>query len=183
MAARTKDDYLELRRRYKPEIVRLAIVAESPPASGKYFYDPAGRRTEALFSALMTRLGISPGTKEEGLREFQRRGWVLVDATYEPVNKSKRRDETILRDYPHLRDDLSRLLPDRSKTPVIVIKATVCDLLAQKLKDDGFNVVNDGRRVYFPSHGRQPDFHREFAAALVGVTSATATETSLGGER
>jgi hypothetical protein len=122
MAARTKDDYLELRRRYKPEIVRLAIVAESPPASGKYFYDPAGRRTEALFSALMTRLGISPGTKEEGLREFQRRGWVLVDATYEPVNKSKRRDETILRDYPHLRDDLSRLLPDRSKRPVIVIR-------------------------------------------------------------
>jgi hypothetical protein len=33
----------------------------------------------------MKQISFSPCTKEEGLREFQRRGWVLVDATYEPV--------------------------------------------------------------------------------------------------
>jgi hypothetical protein len=42
----------------------------------------------------------------------------------------------------------------------------VCDLLEQRLKDDRFNVVNRGCRIFFPSHGRQADFHREFGAAL-----------------
>jgi hypothetical protein len=27
---------------------------------------------------------------------------------------------------------------------------------------DGFNVLNNGRVVYFPSHGRQRDFDRQF---------------------
>jgi hypothetical protein len=34
----------------------------------------------------MFQLGYSPTSKEDGLREFKRRGWILVDATYEPVN-------------------------------------------------------------------------------------------------
>ena len=50
------------------------IVAESPPASGKYFYDPEGRITEPLFAALMCQLSASPKSKEEGLRQFQRTG-------------------------------------------------------------------------------------------------------------
>jgi hypothetical protein len=60
-------------------------IAESPPASGKYFYDPTGATSEWLFAALMKQIGFSPSNKEEGLREFQRRGWILIDATYEPV--------------------------------------------------------------------------------------------------
>jgi hypothetical protein len=79
-------DYLSLRSRYEPENIRLVIIAESPPASGLYFYNPTGARSEPLFAALMRQLGISPISKENGLLEFQRRGWVLVDATYEPVN-------------------------------------------------------------------------------------------------
>jgi hypothetical protein len=54
----------------------------------------------------MRQLRLSPLTKEDGLGEFQRRGWVLVDATYEPVNKltaSGRRNGVIERDYPLLR--------------------------------------------------------------------------------
>jgi hypothetical protein len=70
----SRDDYIALRRRYQPESVRLIIVAESPPASGRYFYDPTGAPSEPLFAALMRHLGLSPSTKEEGLREFQRMG-------------------------------------------------------------------------------------------------------------
>ena len=94
--------------------------------------------SRALFAALMRQLGFLPPTKEEGLREFQRRGWVLVDATYEPVNKLSRlgRDRVIERDYPLLRDDLEGLSPDRS-TPLVLIKANVCRTLAPKLEQDG----------------------------------------------
>lgn len=167
--------YLALRDRYEPERIKLVVIAESPPVSGRYFYDAAGVPTEPLFAALMRHLGLNPLTKEAGLREFRRRGWILIDATYEPVNalSSSHRDEVIVRDYPLLRSDLSGLLPDRS-VPVALIKANVCRILEHRLAEDGFSVLNGGRAVYFPSHGRQNDFQRAFggilAAAGIGST-------------
>ena len=162
-----RNAYLSMRRRYEPDVVRLAIVAESPPASGLYFYNPTGAISEWLFRALMQQLPFSPVNKESGLLEFQRRGWILVDATYEPVNElsPSKRDEAIVGDYHLLRDDLTRLSPDRS-VPLILIKENVCRLLEARLREDGFNVLNAGRVIYFPSHGRQKDFHRQFAAVL-----------------
>jgi len=67
--------------------------------------------------------------------------------------------------YQSLREDLARLSPDRF-VPLILIKENVCRLLEARLKEDGFNVLNSGRVIYFPSHGRQKDFHRQFAAVL-----------------
>jgi hypothetical protein len=93
------------------------------------------------------------------------RGWILVDATYDQVDKSKGRDEIILRDYPQLRDDLIRLSPDKA-VPLILIKANVCRLLGPRLLADGFKVANQGRDIYFPSHGNQPKFHQQFREAL-----------------
>ena len=162
-----RNEYLTFRSKFVPNPVKLVIVAESPPASGKYFYNPAGADSEPLFSGMMLQLGFAATNKESGLREFQRRGWVLVDATYEPVNSLDRatRDSAISRDYHLLRADLAALLPDRS-IPIILIKANVCHLLEPKLKKDGFNVLNRGCAVYFPSHGRQPEFHQQFGAIL-----------------
>jgi len=162
---RSRNEYLSLRRRYEPESIKLVIVAESPPASGRYFYDPDGRRTEPLFAALMKQLNYPPDTKESGIREIQRRGWVLVDATYDPINdrNNRKREKAIIRDYPLLRNDLKSLKLD-SKTPIILIKANVCRALEPRLISDGFNVINGGKVVYFPASGRQSEFRRQFRA-------------------
>jgi hypothetical protein len=169
MSKLNENYYLSLRRAYEPESIRLLIIAESPPVSGLYFYDPTGAPSEPLFAALMRQLRLSPIDKDTGLREFRRIGWVLVDATYEPVNEHSRtkrdRDRVIVRDYPRLRDDLLNLTPDRS-SPVVLIKANVCQVLEQKLKEDGFNVINRGSRIYFPSNGRQREFEQQFRAVL-----------------
>ena len=132
-----RSEYLSFRRKFEPSNLKLVIVAESPPASGKYFYNPGGALNEPLFKALMLLLTFEPTTKETGLREFQRRGWVLVDATYEPVNalSGPARDKVIARDYPLLRDDLTALLPDRS-APLVLVKANVCRLLEPELVKD-----------------------------------------------
>src|SRR5437763_6870777 len=66
MSVRDRDYYLRLRREYEPENIKLIIVGESPPASGKYFYDRTGSAKEPLFAAIMLQLGLSPGTKEIG---------------------------------------------------------------------------------------------------------------------
>ena len=146
---------------------------ESPPSSGLYFYNPEGLISEPLFAAIMRVLEFSPPSKTTGLQYFQQRGWALVGATYEPVNKlsSPTRDEVIIRDYPLLRDDLVSLMPNRD-APVALIKTNVRRLLEAKLKEDGFNVLNRGRPIYFPSHGNQRKFHEQIIGVLSSWSSA-----------
>jgi hypothetical protein len=139
-APKQRSEYLDLRRRFETASASLVIVAESPPVSGLYFYNPDGRASEPLFAALMKQLGVRPGTKLEGLVEFQKRGWALVDATYEPVDGRAGRDRDLVidRDYPELRDDLRQLMSDRwSVTPLVLVKANVCRLLEPKLSRMG----------------------------------------------
>lgn len=165
-----RDWYLSLRRQYGPAHVRFIMVAESPPISGRYFYDPAGSVSEPLFRAIMQCRGLTPATKEAGLRNLREAGWILVDSTYEAVNalSGPHRDEIIIRDYPLLREDVLALVPDR-QTPLILIKANVCRLLEPRLREEGFNVLNRGRAVYFPSHGRQNEFQQQISTILKSV--------------
>jgi hypothetical protein len=163
-----RNHYLEMRGRYEPANVKLLIVAESPPEGGKYFYNPSGRKTEPLFAAIMEQLGLFFADKHDGLLNLQRSGWVLVDATYEPVNQhgSKPiRNQIIERDYPKLCEDLARLTPDRS-APVVLLKANVCELLEIRLMHDGFKVLNRGAKIPFPANGHQVRFREPFRVAL-----------------
>jgi hypothetical protein len=120
----------------------------------------------------MRQLHFVPETKEEGLREFQRNGWTLVDATYEPVNMlgPQLRDGVIIRDYALLRDDLLTLTPDRADS-LILIKANVCRILQSKLTGDGFKVLNRGDVICFPSTRRQTILNYSFPRLLT-VSSA-----------
>ena len=163
----TKASYLKLRNKYKPKCIRLVLIAESPPASGLYFYDASGSVTEPLFKALMGYIGFKalPPTKEKGLHKFQEKGWILVDATYEPVNKlhnGRQKAEVIKRDYRLLRRDLENL----GSPPSVLIKKNVCQILEPMLADDGFDVLNRGRVVYFPVSYHLPAFHRQFGEIL-----------------
>jgi hypothetical protein len=49
---------------------------------------------------------------------------------------------------------------------MILIKANVCRILEPRLTNDGFNVLNKGRVIYFPSTGRQKEFEQQFRAVL-----------------
>ena len=165
-APKQRSEYLDLRRRFEPakrhagHRRRVSLRFRACISTIR-----TGRVSEPLFAALMKQLGVRPGTKLEGLTEFQKRGWALVDATYEPVNglTGRGRDLVIDRDYPELRDDLRQLLAVRWRTaPLVLIKANVCRLVEPKLKADGFNVLNNGRSIPFPSHGWSREFDRLF---------------------
>jgi hypothetical protein len=154
-----REYYLKLRNRYLPSNLKTIFVSESPPASGKYFYDENGSVGEPLFKAMMKLLRIEPATKKEGLSVFQNTGHLLVDATYRPVNKlkGKARNKAILEDYGVLREDLRNLCGD-NYMKIILIKANICRLLESRLKADGYNVKNNGIVVPFPSSGQQNKF-------------------------
>ena len=154
-----KKYYLSLKNKYVPENLKIVFVLESPPASGKYFYDKNGRVSEPLFSAMMKLLEFEPQDKREGLKYFAESGYFLDDATYEPVNqlRGQIRENIILKNYPNLVADLRKLgVPEQIN--VILVKANICRLLKQKLLDDGFNVLNQDEIVPFPSNGQQNKF-------------------------
>lgn len=136
MTQKQRDQYLSLRHELEPMGVTLVIRGDLPPASGKYFYDSKGKMNK-------------------------KQGWILVDSSYEPVNAldERNRDLVIIRGNQALCDDAKRLLRARwNEVALILIKANVCKLLDARLKEAGFNVLNKGRTVFFPSSGRQRDF-------------------------
>jgi len=161
--------YHHLRAVYQPADPKVVFVAESPPVSGHYFYDPSGKVGEPLFRAMMRDvLDKSPESKAEGLQAFKERGYLLVDATYFPVNKhlsDRERDDRIIADYPLLVEDLTQVIRTEG-TRIILIKVNICRLLEPKFVSDGFNVVNKGRIVPFPAFGNQARFRRVIAAIL-----------------
>jgi len=175
---RDRDYYLSLRNQYKPVTLKLIFVCESPPASGKYFYDKTGCIAEHLFRA-MTRdiLGYDARDKEDGLRAFQAAGYFLVDATYAQVDKGlteAERDSIILRGYPQLEEDLLGLDPQR-RAPLILVKKNVCEILGPRLATNGFRVLNEGQVVYYPSTGNQKKFRSQMSAIfLKGIESSQA---------
>jgi hypothetical protein len=67
----TPAEYLRFRERYLPDHPKIIFVLESPPKSGKYFYNPEGLISEPLFSARMKDvIEIKPTTKGRG-RDLQ----------------------------------------------------------------------------------------------------------------
>lgn len=154
--------YIRLREQYRPRRIRVVFVLESPPASGWYFYNPHGRVSEPLFRAMMRLASCQPSTKGEGLRAFQRSGFSLVDAIYTPMNilrDGTLRNQKILDNYPNFVADLRNHI-GQTRTPLLLVKTNVCVLLEPRLVADGFYVINNGKRIPFPSHGWQGTFHR-----------------------
>jgi hypothetical protein len=103
-------------------------------------------------------VGIAPNSKDEGLNSFAAQGFFLVDATYTPVNglEDNERDATILRDFPLLVETLRKF--SRLGTKIVLVKSNVCRLLETKLREIGFNVLNQGTKIPFPGSGQQSKF-------------------------
>jgi hypothetical protein len=163
--------YARFRAPYLPQDLKVIFVLESPPKSGLYFYNPEGRVSEPLFGAMMKDvLGMKPNSKNEGLREFASRGFLLIDATYTPVNHDhlslQERNARILDDLPVLVEELRGYLGPH--IGVVLVKANVCRLLEPILIAHGFPILNRGRTIPFPSNGQQSKF-RVAARQVLGL--------------
>jgi len=169
----SKRFYLDLRARHRPGTVKFLFVLESPPTSGNFFYDPTGRVTEPLFSAMMKIIGHEASSKEDGLAAFASKGCFLVDATYRPVNQiqnQNRRNQVILSDLPDLIQDLRSIIESQAdKINIVLVKANICRLLEERLSAIGMNVINDKIMIPFPSHGNQKRFYENMRKVLKSV--------------
>lgn len=143
-----------------PKKLRVVFVLESPPSGGGYFYNPNGRVSEILFRSFMQLIKFSATTKDLGLKEFARQGYLLVDPIYIPVDKldDKEADILILKNYKEFTKDLNKLIDNKKKTPIILVKSNILKILEKPLISDGYNVVNNGLMVPFPLHYHTKNF-------------------------
>jgi hypothetical protein len=73
-----------LRRKYRPPEVRLLFIGESPPASGRFFYQGDSGLYRAVRDAFRA---IDPSITDEGfLTVFQNSGCYLIDTCIDPVD-------------------------------------------------------------------------------------------------
>jgi hypothetical protein len=151
---------LEAADSYKPDDVRMLLVAEAPPGDeSKYFYFEEVAAHDALFRYVARGvLGEEPTRENKPilLKQLRAKGVFLIDVKLEPLLPGED-----LRPYV---PDLVRRVRDLDPARVVLIKATVFDAAYGPLKEAGLPVV--GERIPFPGSGRQREFEVAFARAL-----------------
>lgn len=151
------------RAKYKPERVELLLVAEAPPSAlDRYFYFEVVPDQDSLFRHVVrAMLGIEPNRahKASELRRLADRGVFLIDLKLEPKRPGERLDAYV--------PDLVRRAVALRPRHVITIKANVCDLTRQPLRDAGLHVVEE--RVPFPGSCRQQRFLERMRTALDAI--------------
>jgi hypothetical protein len=159
--------YISARDRWKPNAVKFLIVGESPPASGGYFYFERATGRDSLFRETLKALDLFPEDKKMRkdldkrplLKEFQARGFFVVDVRYEPVDKlsTKERKSVIIREIPRLVDAIRKLNPEK----IVIVKCSLFAPVKKALEEAGFGekILNE-RALPFPSHGTQKIYRR-----------------------
>ncbi|MGA2903014.1 MAG: hypothetical protein ABSD98_04230 [Candidatus Korobacteraceae bacterium] len=154
--------------KYRPNKTCILFVAEAPPDSvDRYFYYEHVKCEDWLWIALMKALYPSKWgrtTERERQRkawwllEFQKSGFLLIDAVKEPICGGNRKRVKLIDSAAHdLIAEIQKIKPKQ----IVLIKATVYKALFDKLRDGGFPVVNE-KSLPFPSSGRQSEFAVEF---------------------
>lgn len=164
--------YSERRARWRPPVVRLLIVAESPPdplrSGRRYFYDGDLTRYDGLFREVVKvlfrvdSLRSGPGAKILWLHAMRAAGVHLIDLAPAPVNAlGKERAPALV---SHVADCVRRVQHLRP-AGVVLVKANVFDLLAGPLTEAGVPVLHE-QPIPFPGSGHQLAFREKFHVAV-----------------
>lgn len=154
-----------LRKRYKPKVVKLLFVAESPPESTdkevRFFYNPRQEQWDYMYRAVME--GVFPdfkysrGEKDKWLRKFKQHGYYMIDATDNPVNRLSAKKRRRMLD-----DAMEKKLAKITKlvspnTPIVLVKKNVFAAFAAPLRHAGYKVAHKSF-LPFPAYGHQKRF-------------------------
>ena len=149
--------------RFKPDHIRLLLVAEAPPSAlHRYFYFPDVTEHDSLFRYVVRLvLGVEPtrSGKAKLLEALRDAGVFLIDLCEDPIASKAELRGCV----PGLVERVRRLHPDH----LIVIKATVYDAAMWSLREAGLPVVD--AMIPFPGSGQQLRFEVEMADALESI--------------
>jgi len=147
-----------LRRRYRPPFIRILFVGESPPASGRFFYQQDSGLYRAMREAFRV---IDPSITDEGfLTVFQSAGCYLIDTCTEPVDHldAQSRRAACFASEPSLSRRIGRLQPASIVTLLRSIRSNVGRAVAE--------VGWHGRILEVPYPGRWARHREIFVQSL-----------------
>jgi len=177
----TMESYEKVRRRYKPNQVKVLLIAESPPPESKvqssrqFYYADRIRKDDRLFvntiRALYPETIVVPEPqleehKEDWLRRFQQDGFYMIEAledSQEHEVTKQQRQERIRESLPRLLERIKEIANENTK--IILIKSNVFDVAAEPLRDAGYNVLNT-ELVDYPGRFNQRAYREKIATLL-----------------
>lgn len=148
-----------LRRRFRPEQVKILFIGESPPASGRFFYHADSGLYRAMREAFITAFPVLAGA--DFLQSFQAMGCYLVDLCGEPVNRfdAVKRRQACVDGEAHL----ARMLRDFRPIMVVTLVRSIAKNAERAQKKAGW----PGSHVVLPYPGRWHHLKVEFIEGLV----------------
>ena len=154
-----------LRRRYRPDEVRLLFVGEAPPASGRFFY----QGDSGLYRAVRdTFIAACPSLeKDEFLEAFRDLGCYLVDLCGEPVDRMAQPARISICHAGERR--LARTI--RKLRPMLIV--TVVRSIRDSVKRAEIQAGWSGTNIELPYPGRWKHHRVEFQRQLVPLLRKT----------
>ena len=171
-----EDPWYSVRRaRWKPDRVRLLLIAESAPDDGgdianrRFFYDDALTSRDGLFREVVRALfdnpplKSGPNAKTPWLEKLKADGLFLIDLATVPVNSisSAERAAALRRNIEATITLAKELQPDG----VVLVKQNVFELLHGPLRQAGLPLLHD-EFIPFPGSGQQRRFRERFGYVL-----------------
>lgn len=172
--------YAERRARWKPERVRLLLIAESAPDDGgdianrRFFYDDHLTGKDGLFREVVRALydnptlASGPNAKKPWLEKLKADGVFLIDLATVPVNEFSTSDRAaaLARNISQTVSLAGGLRPDG----IVLVKLNVFDLLERPIRAAGLPLLHDAM-IPFPGSGQQKRFRERFADAMARFES------------
>ncbi len=155
-------DNESLRLRYKPDNIRLLLIGESPPASGKFFYLSSAmtKFTSLAFEKAHRR---TFNNDSDFLEYFKSCGCYLDDLSHIPVNNLNRhKREQQLRDCV---DPLSKRIREANPSVIVICLRKIEGYVKEAVNKSGCNP-----KLYtlpYPGHGYQNDYIEGLASIII----------------
>lgn len=166
--------YAERRARWKPERVRLLLIAESAPDDGgneanrRFFYDDDLTGRDGLFRQVVhvlfdnPELRSGPGAKIPWLEKLRDQGVYLIDLASVPVNYHSRSERAAA--LQQNIDATVALATDLQPDGVVLVKKNVFELLNEPIRAAGLRMLHE-EFIPFPASGQQARFRERFLSA------------------
>jgi hypothetical protein len=169
-SASTKE---RLRRRYRPDRVRILFIGESPPASGRFFYQGDSGLYRAVRDAFMAAF---PKWKPSNFLEaFRALNCYLIDLCGKPVDKlnAKSRQQICRAGEPRLAKTIRHMNPEI----IVVVVRSIAPNISRATKSAKWS----GLRVEVPYPGRWINHRRKFQRVLKQLLRRTFSNSNQSG--
>ena len=178
----TLTSYNIVREKYKPETIKLLLIAESPPpapeiqSSRQFYYAERIRKDDRLFVNTIKALYLEAEDSKEPELEAEKEAWLTrlkqdgvymieaLDDSQEHEVTKKQRQERIANSLPGIMKKVKELATEETK--IILIKSNVFEVAAEPLREAGYTVLNT-ELVDYPGRFNQRDY-REKLRKLAG---------------